>query len=390
MQPNFDMISKEDLQELISGPGAVGISLYMPTAPAADGRVVREQSIRLKNLAGEAEAGLARYYRRDPALLAQIDWLRQLVDDEAFWRGQAQGLAIFLSARSRKTFRLPNEPVEQVFVGGHFYLLPLMPALATTGRFYVLAVSRGTARLFTGDKASLREMAVENMPASQAEAVWFKETERTSQRRNGARAGGRGETAGTHHGQGEDMRAPQADTEQYLREVDRAVLTAIDGQHGPLILAGSEPVLGHYRRLSSYPLLAGRVIELKPETAEPAELHKKALEIAEAEADDPAESLLHQYHWYQVHQPERITSDPEALAEAATLGRVEHLLIARDVLNAQTAFGEQIHLQDETAVLDNVDLLNVAAAHTLSASGTCVLVSRKQLAGAGAAAILRY
>lgn len=390
MEPSFDAISKNDLQELISGPGAVGISLYLPTVAAADGQAAREQSIRLKNLAGEAEAGLARYYRRDPALLAQIKLLRQLVDDEAFWRQQADGLAIFISPRLRRTFRLPITPSERVFVGGHFYLLPLVPAIATAARFYVLAVSRGTARLFAGDKASLRELVVEGMPTSQADAMWFKETERTPQRRDGAPIRGGRDTVGAYHGQGENSRAPQADTEQYLREVDRAVLRAIDGRHGLLILAGSEPVLGLYRRLSAYPLLAQVPIDLKPETAEPAELHRRALDITASESSDQSESLLHQYHWYQAHQPERITSDPEALAEAAALGRVEHLLIAGDVLRAEAVFGERFPLQNEAAALDNADLLNVAAAHTIGASGNCVVVSRKQLGGQPAVAILRY
>jgi hypothetical protein len=388
MQPYFDVISREDLQELLAGPGAVGISLYMPAVAGADGRQVREQSIRLKNLAAEAEDGLARYHRRDQALLAQIDWLRQLVDDEAFWRGQAQGLAIFLSSKFRKTFRLSTEPAEQVFVGGHFYLLPLVPSLTSSERFYVLGISRGTARLFAGDKASLRELAVEDMPASQADAIWFKESERST--RNNSAMAGRGGISGSSHGQGEDTRAPQADTEQYMREVDRAAIKAIDGQHGPLILAGSEPALGHYRRISNYPLLTKQAIEVKPEMAEPAELHSKALKIVEQEREDPAESLLHQYHWYQAHQPDRITSDPEALAEASTLGRIEHLLIASDVLQPQTAFGEQLPNQVEGAAIDNTDLLNLAATNTLGSSGHCVLVDRRLIAGAPAAAILRY
>lgn len=390
MHRHVDDISRADFKQLVAEPaGGIGISIYLPTGSGADSLQVREFGIQLKNLVRQAEETLTRYYRREQALLDQLSRLRELVDDEGFWREQAQGLAIFLSAGQRLMFRVYQKVEPEAQVGNRFYLLPLLPALSGGPRFYVLGISAGTARLFTGDQMSLREMTVDDMPASQQASMWFKESERTPQRRDGAPVRGGRDTVGAYHGQGEDVRAQQADLEQYLRQVDQAVVRAIDGHHAPLVLAGSEPALGHFRQVSSYPLLLGPSVDIKPETADPAALHAKSLRIVEQQSEDPAVSLMHQYHWYQANQPERVTSDPNKLAEAAGAGRVEHLLIAADALSTRGAFGEQLAAAE--GALEDIGLLNQTALETLQASGDCVVIgSRRLLAGAPAAAILRY
>ncbi|HEX5544627.1 MAG TPA: hypothetical protein VFX10_03960 [Nitrospira sp.] len=70
-----------------------------------------------------------------------------LVEDAAFWRHQAEGLAVFRSPDVFRTYRVPFSIGEFVAVSDRFYIKPLLPLLINETRFYVLPLSQRAVRL---------------------------------------------------------------------------------------------------------------------------------------------------------------------------------------------------------------------------------------------------
>ena len=91
------MFLRNDLDELLACEAQPAVSIYLPTHKA--GREIRQDSIRLRNLLGEAAKRLGAE-RRPPDVEALLAPARRLVEDEEFWRHQDQGLAIFIAPAS--------------------------------------------------------------------------------------------------------------------------------------------------------------------------------------------------------------------------------------------------------------------------------------------------
>jgi hypothetical protein len=75
-------------------------------------------------------------------------------------------------------YRLPFNFKEQVVVSDHFYLKPLLPFLATGGRFYILALSQNSIRLLEGTRFNIQELELPEMvPANLAEVLKYEEAQ---------------------------------------------------------------------------------------------------------------------------------------------------------------------------------------------------------------------
>ena len=95
----MDLLSGQELEQLIGKPGGPCVSIFLPTHRA--GAETRQDPIRLKNLIGEArDLLLAKGLRAAEAdvILAPA---RDLLGDGVFWRHQGDGLAVFLSPYSQ-------------------------------------------------------------------------------------------------------------------------------------------------------------------------------------------------------------------------------------------------------------------------------------------------
>ena len=104
------MFLRNDLDELLACEAQPAVSIYLPTHKA--GREIRQDSIRLRNLLGEAAKRLGAE-RRPPDVEALLAPARRLVEDEEFWRHQDQGLAIFIAPGFERVHKLPIEVAEE-------------------------------------------------------------------------------------------------------------------------------------------------------------------------------------------------------------------------------------------------------------------------------------
>ena len=180
------MFSRSDLDELVAMEARPAVSLYLPTHVA--GREIRQDPVRFKNLLSQAAERL-RTIRRgtDTALLASA---RHLIDDAAFWRHQQQGLALFLAPDFLRVHKLPIKVPEEVIVGRHFYIKPLLPLLDDAGPFWLLTISASGARFFQGSRWNFAEVPGVDLPQGVAAVRTETEYQETHYAAPPAAAGG--------------------------------------------------------------------------------------------------------------------------------------------------------------------------------------------------------
>src|SRR3954453_11543755 len=93
--PRLSTIRREDLEDLLQSPGRPRVSIYMPTFRA--GVETQQNPIRLKNLLRSVQQKLEESGMESTDAAELMTPVRELVDDQAFWQTQSDGLAIFFS-----------------------------------------------------------------------------------------------------------------------------------------------------------------------------------------------------------------------------------------------------------------------------------------------------
>ena len=156
MKSMIVMSMQSQLRSLLAESQGPAVSIFMPTHRA--GQEIRQDPIRLKNLVKQAEQQLINEGTRPTEARNLLEPVAGLVEDAAFWRHQAEGLAVFRSPDVFRTYRVPFPIGEYVDVSDRFYIKPLLPLLINETRFYVLALSQRAVRLtaaFQGRIATL-------------------------------------------------------------------------------------------------------------------------------------------------------------------------------------------------------------------------------------------
>ena len=158
------MFTKSSLTALINVAPPLGVSIFMPTH--IHGAEVRQDPIRLKNLAAQARDKLAAAGTSGADADALLTPVLTLAQDYEFWQHQNQGLALFLGGGEMRRHKVPLPLAEQVVVGPGFHVKPLLPVLAADGAFHVLTITADQVRLFDASRFSMAESDANSFPAS--------------------------------------------------------------------------------------------------------------------------------------------------------------------------------------------------------------------------------
>ncbi|MGE3276818.1 MAG: hypothetical protein AB7O67_17035 [Vicinamibacterales bacterium] len=386
----MNILTRDTVAELAEVRTDSCVSLFMPAHPAGpDVRpVVAEDLIRWKSLLRTAEMRLKDLGTPDHASAELLAPARALLEDQAFWQYQGDGLAAFIAPDFFRTFRVPLPLAELVVVGAALHLKPLLPLLAGDGRFYVLALSQNAARLVECTRHTAREIDRGDAPESLAEALRFDRPEPQIQHHTLATSGAA--PGGVIHGQGggEDDR----DTRllRFCQQVDRGLLPLLHEDTTPLVLAAVESVAAVYRQANTYRHLLSDIVSGNAEGLSARELRDRAWPLVEPRLSAGRQAALERYG--TASAAGAATSDVEAALAAATDGRVDVLFVPVGVQRWGTFDDEtrQAVIHDEPQQGDE-DLLNVAAVRALLTGSTVYALPPGEIPGGGAvAALLRY
>lgn len=386
----MDLISQEELAALTERRQGPCVSLFMPAHRAV--AEPKEDPLRFKNLLAAAGERLEEEGVRAPEAKAMLEPAAGLVKDGIFWKNQGDGLAMFAGRGLFKLYLLSYPVKESVVVGERFSLRPLLPLLSAGGHFFVLALSAKDVRLLRGTRFQVVEVDTSGLPGSLEETLAYRAPERQLQYHTGTpqRKGGRGERAAIFHGHGGGREDRKGDLLKYFREVDRAVLKALEGERAPLVLACVEYLIPIYREASNYQNLVEGGVPGNPDDLSAAELHERAWQVVEPWFDLERNLAAEQFR--NTVGSGRATTDIGEIMRAVTGGGVETLFVdsSSRVWGAYEPSTGTAETHPERQPGDE-DLLDLAAARCFLTGGKVYPVTAGEMpADSPAAAVLRY
>jgi hypothetical protein len=288
----------------------------------------QQNQSQLRNLLRSAEEKLLAGGLRPQDIKTLLEPAQALPGNVLFWRRQSDGLALFISADLFRCFCLPEAFGELIVVADHFHVTPFLPLLGGDKRFYILALSQKEVRLLEGTGKNIREIELESVPGSLAEALQYDELEKQIRFCAGTAGGGDHSTMVSGHGA--EIDDTKGNLLKYFRLIDRGLHDFLRDERTLLVLAGMEYLFPIYREANTYPRLIEEGIPGNPQGISAETLHHATLKIVspyfqKAEHDDDAQ-------YRQSSGTGLASADSQEIVPAAHHGRVGLLLVASDRL----------------------------------------------------------
>jgi hypothetical protein len=366
-----DHPSTEDIAQLNTARADACISIYLPTTPLT--QHIGAARIAFGNLAKSAidqliEAG---FDKRRRALIEE--GLGMLAADDAFWRVQANSLAVFATPERVITFRLANKLSPMVEVSDRFHLKPLLRAVTFPHQAFVLALSENRVRLIE---------VLEDAPPHPVKIPALPKDAASHARK--ATINDRSPSGRIQGAEGQRVRHMQ-----YLRAIDAALRPVLAGSKTPLILAAVDPLASLFRIVNSYPHLLASGLAISPDKVKDAELARQVVPLLDKAH---AEEIKRVTALFETRSGQgRTATDLTDVARAATMGAVDVLFVDIDEVVPGTIDDEGVVTLAERASASSYGVVDEIAARVLNAGGRILAVRRPEIPGGGnLAAILRY
>lgn len=388
-------LSRDELKGLMEQLNHPCISIFLPTHRKA-GFEIQQDPLRLRNQLREAEHLLLARNIDSTQIGALLEPIVALLTHGQIWQHPSDGLAILRSPDTFRYYQLPSSFKEQVVVGNHFYLKPLLPFLTRNGRFYILALSQKEIRLLEATRYSVKEVELpESVPTSLAEAMKYHEPENALEYHSSASVGtmGKGGRQPTiFHGQGVGTDDEKKNILRYFQQIDRGLHRLFHDETAPLVLAGVEFLWPLYREANTYPHLLPKGVPGNPDKLKASDeiLCEQAWPIVEPYLLKEQQAALAQFEEYK--DTDRASSNVSAIVQAAYYGRIDSLFVAID----QEQWGtfdlatSTLHLHERAEPGDE-DLLDLAATQTILHGGAVYAAEQRTVSGKTLlAAVYRY
>lgn len=292
------------------------VTLLMPTH--RDNPDLRHDALQLRALAEEAATQLTDKGQDPETFLARVN---ELVEDSAFWRSQADGLAVYADVEGTHVFRVPRPLDALAHVGAAPRLLPLTRVAAGDEEFHLLALGQNSVRLYRGNRDSLTEMDLGPIPASIEDTE--REAEREPELQHRPQPSARG--VATFHGHGGADDSDLA-VQKFLHEVAEGTRSRL-GADDPrsLVLAAVAEHLPALQGTGLLPTLLDEAVAGNPEHLRPDELLERAWPIVRTRIVERREELADRFG--AGHGAGTAVSDQGELHRAAQEGRIDTILV---------------------------------------------------------------
>jgi hypothetical protein len=376
----------EALRTLTNREQGPCVSIYLPTHAVPT--ETEQDRIRLKNLLGRAEKSLVDSGLRSPVAKALLKPAEELLLRKFFWRGQQDGLAVFLAADFFHYYPVPLKVPELAVVSERFHVKPLLELLGES-EFYILALSQNEVRLLQASRFSVSEVDLEGVPRSLAEALKYDQPESHLQFHTGTQKTG-GERPAMFHGQGVGSDDAGSNLLRFCQQLDRGLHNILRQERAPLVVASVDYILPVFAEASSYAHLLPKGITGNPEGLSPEELHRQAWPLVEPYFNQTLKEAEARYR--ELAGTGKTSHDLKEILAAACGGRVEVLFMAVSQQEWGVYDARENTLQRFPEAQPNAeDLLDVAARQTLFNGGTVFSVEPQAIPdGPPLAAVLRY
>jgi Bacterial archaeo-eukaryotic release factor family 3 len=368
-----DIVSMGDLGRIAGSPGPCITLLTAIPNPA-------EIRARLKNMLRTAQKELAQHGADGDLLLDPVQDLAATLEMDGSW---ANGLIVLRSPDMFRYWWLRGSFSETVAVAGRFQMRPLFALAATEQRFYLLAVSEKLVHLFRCTQHGMERVSV-NVPQNMQDWLSMSAPDHDLQNRSTA-----GPSIGSMKGVTFGMSSDREREDEYLRhflvEVEQGVAKALREDRAPLVLAGVEREVAHYRRVNTYPRLVDEAVPGSPDGVAEQELHGRAWSIVSRMQSEALRRAREEFD--RQSNRHRVSTKPREVVKAAFEGRVADLFF-RDTASftgSWDAASAEVHESE------GEDLVNAAAVETVRQGGRAFELSGAEMpVGEEIAAALRF
>jgi Bacterial archaeo-eukaryotic release factor family 3 len=378
------MFSRSDLDELVAMDTAPAVSIYLPTH--FGGREVRQDPIRLKNLLSSAAERLAAS-RRKPDVDALLAPAEALVADDDFWQHQEQGLAVFLAPDFHRIHKLPVVVPEEMLLGSHFHIKPLLPILDDAGAFWLLTISAKHTRAYRGSRWAYTEASGIDLPQGIAAIQGMTNYQETQYASPTGRHGTLAHAQSIGEAPGE---LRKTELIELLHRVAAAFEPHLKRSPAPVVLAAHPEIQGNFREVAGWKEIEPEGLSENPDVLAPDELHRRAYALIEPKVGEARAAALDRLN--ALFAAGKVTTKPDEIVKAARYARVDTLFLA----GSEHLWGRFDEAEDRivahgSATEEDIDLLDYAALMTLRQGGSVALAEPAELPPPSlAAAILRY
>jgi len=373
------------LRSILAESRAPAVSIFMPTHRA--GQEIRQDPIRLKNLVRQAEQQLIDEGTRAAEASNLLKPVASLAEDAAFWRHQADGLAVFRSPDVFRTYRVPFPVAEFVAVSDRFYIKPLLPLLINERRFYVLALSQKAVRLLDCTRDGVEPVPLSDVPEDIEQTQ--PEGPAAHLRRHslpiGGPEGGRFHAHGVGTGDVDEI-----NVERYLRLVEDGLQQRLAREQAPLILACVEYLAPIYRKVSTYRYILEEMVVGNPDGIPDDDLHRKAWPIADRHFQQVRAKAIAEFH--EGVAKGRAGYTLSDVLTAAFQGRIATLFIPLGLRRWGRFDFNRLALEEhDHEEPGDEELLDLATAQTLRQDGKVYGMKPEEIPGGHlSAAVYRY
>jgi hypothetical protein len=322
----MEHFNRRHLQTLLTEGESERLSCYIPMVRV--GRETLQNPIRYKNAIRYAEQALYAHgmdKRGAGAIIGRIvDEVEAETGDQRFWDRQSDGLAIFASAEDCLLLSCAYEFAPSVTVASRFCIMPLVPLLNRDREFLVLAISRNSVRVVHASRERAEEIELSGaVPRSVTDVVGEDFEEQNLQFHWTS-----SDRGAVFHGQGAGEDDVLPELELYCRRVGGALVKEL-GTDTSIVLAGDTALAAIFRHVVKRPPLLDTGIEGNHDRTPPDQLRALGWPIiAERLVREDAE-VVRLFH--ERRGENRASDDLEEIRAAAQQGRVEQLIVSREV-----------------------------------------------------------
>jgi hypothetical protein len=388
----MDRLALQEFKMVLKKQEDPCISIFLPTSRG--GLESPQDQLRLRHQIRDTENRLLLDNLRSTEVEKLLAPLNTLLEDGIFWLHSVDGLAIFRTLDMLKYYRLPYSFKEQVVVSDHFYLKPLLPLLASGGRFYLLTLSQNAVRLLEGTRFTIQELELPaSVPVNLADALKYEEAENEVSlysSSSGALVGKGGHKAAIFYGQGVGHDDSKDHLLRYFQQIDRGLHELLKDERIPLVLAGVEYLFPIYEGANTYPYLLHQGVAGNPDKLGSRALHEAAWRVVKPYFEQIQGKAALEYK--DKVGTARVSNDIREIIPAAYYGQVDSLFVAID----QELWGQFdpisniMHVHKEARFRDD-DLLDEAATQTILHGGSVYAVEHEKMPDESiVAAIFRY
>lgn len=384
------MITNTQFNTLAATLNDYSVSIYIPTSRVGS---EQEDRLRLKNAIKKAREKLqSRYDLSEQDAEALLQPATELLEQAAFWKGQSDGLAVFVAEGRFEHYSCPVDFEPMIYVAPEFYLRPLIPVLGEESRFYFLALSKGAVKLFAATRYSITPIDLAGLVPVNMDAALLQDDPQSNLSRAGGAEGQRGSNSPVYFSRGGDPSNDVEDVKTYLDRVDKGIADYLCDEKVPLVLGGVEKLTATYREANTYHHLFEKAfVHGNLENDPPGMLHEKAWAVISPYFRTQDERDLKLYG--DNLAAGEAGSELVAIVPAAINGRIAALWLDRN----SYAYGRYEKETNDVEIMTDenknaTELYNLAAVSAFATGARVYNVTADQLpaGSAGACAIYRY